>query len=396
MNFATRVLHGTSSIDRVTGASSIPIYQASTFHQFDIDQPGEYDYARSGNPTRQALEEMIAHLEGGKYGFAFASGMAAVSSVFLLFSAGDHLVVAEDVYGGTYRVLTNILSRLGVQVTFVDTTDPEAVQAAIQSNTRGLYLETPSNPTLKVTDLALLCSLARDKGLLTIVDNTFLTPYYQRPLELGADIVVHSATKFIGGHSDVVAGLVATRDERLGKQLYAIQNGFGSILGVQDCWLVMRGLKTLKTRLDVSSQSAAAIARWLDAHPLVDRVYYTGLPEHQGHYLQTRQASGHGAVLSFDLGSRERVKILLDAVKLPLVAVSLGAVESILSYPAQMSHASMPPEERRQRGITDGLLRLSVGLEDVDDLIADLEQALAATARYASANNTSSKSCGNW
>ncbi|MBO8164419.1 MAG: aminotransferase class I/II-fold pyridoxal phosphate-dependent enzyme [Brevibacillus sp.] len=383
MNFATRLLHGTDSFDRKTGASSIPIYQASTFHQFDIDQPGEYDYARSGNPTRYALEEMIAHLEGGKRGFAFSSGMAAISSVFLLFSAGDHLIVAEDVYGGTYRVLTNILSRLGVEVSFVDTTQPEAVQASIRPNTRGIYLETPSNPTLKVTDLALLCGMARERGLLTIVDNTFLTPYYQRPLELGADIVIHSATKFISGHSDVVAGLVVTRDEQLGEQLYTVQNGFGAILGVQDCWLVMRGLKTLKTRLDTSSASAAKLARWLKDHPQVERVYYTGLPEHEGHALQERQSSGHGAVLSFDVGSRERVKALLDAVKLPLVAVSLGAVESILSYPAQMSHAAMPPDERRRRGITDGLLRLSVGLEDVNDLIADLEQALAATARFA-------------
>ncbi|WP_126428069.1 trans-sulfuration enzyme family protein [Brevibacillus marinus] len=380
MNFATRVLHGTSSTDPVTGASSIPIYQASTFHQADLNQPGEYDYARSGNPTRRALEELIAHLEGGTRGFAFASGMAAISSVFLLFSSGDHLIVSEDVYGGTYRVLTEILARLGVQVTFVDTTDPEAVRAAIRPNTRGLYLETPSNPTLKVSDLALLSRLAKERGLLTIVDNTFLTPYYQRPLELGADIVVHSATKFIGGHSDVVAGLVVTGDERIGKQLYAIQNGFGSILGVQDCWLVMRGLKTLKARLDVSSQSAAVIARWLARHPLVERVYYPGLPEHQGHALQARQASGFGAVLSFDLGCRERVKALLEAVRLPLVAVSLGAVETILSYPAQMSHASMPPAERCRRGITDGLLRLSVGLEDVDDLLADLEQALAAAS----------------
>lgn len=380
MNFATRVLHGVSCTDPVTGASSIPIYQASTFHQADLEQPGEYDYARSGNPTRRALEALIAELEGGACGFAFASGMAAISSVFLLFSSGDHLIVSEDVYGGTYRVLTEILARLGLEVSFVDTTQPQAVLAAMRSNTRGLYLETPSNPTLRVSDLVLLSRLARERGLLTIVDNTFLTPYYQRPLELGADIVVHSATKFIGGHSDVVAGLVVTKDAHLGKQLYAIQNGFGSILGVQDCWLVMRGLKTLKARLDVSSQSAAVIARWLARHPLIERVYYPGLPEHPGHDLQTRQASGYGAVLSFDLGCCERVKALLSAVRLPLVAVSLGAVESILSYPVQMSHAAMPPEERRRRGITDGLLRLSVGLEDVDDLLADLEQALIAAA----------------
>ncbi|WP_019120317.1 aminotransferase class I/II-fold pyridoxal phosphate-dependent enzyme [Brevibacillus massiliensis] len=385
MNFATRLLHGTNAIDQATGASSIPIYQASTFHQTDIDQMGRYDYGRSGNPTRQALEEAIAHLEGGARGFAFASGMAAISSVFLLFSAGDHLLVAEDVYGGTYRILSRVLSRLGIEVSFVDTTDPERVAAGIRSNTRALYLETPSNPTLKVTDLALMTELARQHGLLTIVDNTFLTPYYQRPLELGADIVIHSATKFLGGHSDVVAGLAVTRDEELGEQLYAIQNGFGAILGVQDCWLVMRGLKTLKTRLDASTRSAEKLAEWLDRHPAVERVYYTGLPHHPGHELQSRQASGHGAVLSFDVGSRQNAKALFDAVKLPLVAVSLGAVESILSYPALMSHAAMPPEERLHRGITDGLIRLSVGLEDTDDLIADLQQALAACSQPAAA-----------
>lgn len=381
MEFATRLLHGTTGIDAATGASSIPIFQSSTFHQFDIDQPGAYDYARSGNPTRHALEEAIAHLEGGERGFAFASGMAAISSVFLLFSAGDHLVVAEDVYGGTFRMLTKVLSRLGIEATFVDTTRPELVEAAIKPTTKGIYLETPSNPTLKVTDLQAVCAIARKHGLLSIVDNTFLTPYYQRPLELGADIVLHSATKFIGGHSDVVAGLAVTKDKALGDQLYAIQNGFGAILGVQDCWLVMRGLKTLKTRLDASTAAAGELAGWLRQRPGVEHVYYTGLTDHPEHELQKRQASGHGAVLSFRLAGRKQVKAFFDAVKLPLVAVSLGAVESILSYPAMMSHASMPAEERAARGITDGLIRLSVGLEDVTDLKADLAQALAAASR---------------
>lgn len=376
MNFATRVLHGTSCFDPATGASSVPIYQASTFHQADLDQPGKFDYARSGNPTREALEHAIAGLEGGERGFAFASGMAAISSVFMLFSAGDHVVVAEDVYGGTFRFLTRVLSRMGITVTFVDATQTEAVRAAIQPTTKGIYLETPSNPTLKVTDLSAVCQIGKENGLLVIVDNTFLTPYYQRPLELGADIVIHSATKFIGGHSDVVAGLAVTRDAALGEQLYFIQNGMGAILGVQDCWLVMRGLKTLKARLDVSTRTAEKIAHWLQAHPAVTRVYYTGLADHPGHEIQEAQASGHGAVLSFDVGSRERAKALFDRVKLPIVAVSLGAVETILSYPAAMSHASMPAEERAQRGITDGLIRLSAGLEDVDDLILDLQQAL--------------------
>lgn len=376
MNFATKLLHGSTTLDPATGASSVPIYQASTFHQADLEQPGAFDYARSGNPTRQALEEAIAALEGGERGFAFASGMAAISGVFMLFSAGDHIVVAEDVYGGTYRFLTRVLSRMGIEVTFVDTTSLEAVQAAITPATKGLYLETPSNPTLKVTDLEAVCRIAKRHDLLVIVDNTFLTPYYQRPLEWGADVVVHSATKFIGGHSDVVAGLAVTRSASLGEQLYLIQNGMGAVLGVQDCWLVMRGLKTLKARLDVSSRSAGQIACWLTQHPAVEKVYYTGLPEHEGHLVQERQSSGHGAVLSFDVGSKERAKQVLHNARLPLVAVSLGAVESILSYPAMMSHAAMPQEERESRGITDGLIRLSVGLEDVEDLLADLAQAL--------------------
>ncbi|MFP3389602.1 trans-sulfuration enzyme family protein [Brevibacillus sp. SIMBA_040] len=376
MNFATKVLHGTSCFDPITGASSVPIYQASTFHQADLDQPGTFDYARSGNPTRAALEEAIAGLEGGERGFAFASGMAAISSVFMLFSAGDHVVVAEDVYGGTFRFLTRVLSRMGISVTFVDASQIEAVRAAIIPTTKGIYLETPSNPTLKVTDIAAVCRIAKQHDVLVIVDNTFMTPYYQRPLELGADVVIHSATKFIGGHSDVVAGLAVTRDAALGEQLYFIQNGMGAILGVQDCWLVMRGLKTLKARLDVSTNTAEQLANWLAAHPEITHVYYTGLKEHPGHQVQASQSSGHGAVLSFDVGSRERAKALFDRVKLPIVAVSLGAVETILSYPVTMSHAAMPAEERAARGITDGLIRLSAGLEDVNDLIEDLKQAL--------------------
>ncbi|WP_068792048.1 aminotransferase class I/II-fold pyridoxal phosphate-dependent enzyme [Brevibacillus laterosporus] len=378
MNFATKILHGACGMDRVTGASSIPIYQASTFHQQDIDQPGTYDYARSGNPTRQALEETIAALEGGERGFAFSSGMAAISSVFLLFSSGDHLVVAEDVYGGTFRFLTTVLERMQIEVTFVDTTQLSFVEAVIQPNTKAIFLETPSNPTLKVTDLRGVIAIAKRHGLLTIVDNTFLTPYYQRPLELGADIVLHSATKFIGGHSDVVAGLAVTKTKELGQKLYAIQNGFGAILGVQDSWLVMRGLKTLKARLDISTRNAAIVADHLAEHPLVKHVYYTGLPTHAGHKIQENQANGHGAVLSFDLGSRARVKALFENVQYALVGVSLGGVESILSYPAQMSHAAMPKAEREKRGITDGLVRLSLGVEDVTDVLADLERGLKA------------------
>ncbi|MFC7440659.1 aminotransferase class I/II-fold pyridoxal phosphate-dependent enzyme [Laceyella putida] len=376
MRFETKLLHNGNEIDPYTGAASIPMYQASTFHQFSIDQPGEFDYARSGNPTRKALEETIAQLEGGCKGFAFASGMAAISTVFLLFSRGDHLIVSQDVYGGTYRVLTKVFERMGIETSFVDTTDLEQVVQAIQPHTKAIYIETPSNPLLKVTDIRGIVNIAQAHGFRTIVDNTFLTPYFQRPFSLGVDIVIHSATKFIAGHSDVIAGLVVVKDEDLAEELSLLQNSFGAILGVHDAWLVLRGIKTLKARMELSTRSAEKVALWLQQHPGVERVYYTGLPSHEGHYLQDAQASGHGAVLSFDLGSKERVRQLLDHVKLPIVAVSLGAVESILSYPALMSHASMPPEVRQKHGITDGLLRLSVGLESADDLIEDLAQAL--------------------
>lgn len=378
MRFETRLLHNGNEIDPYTGASSIPIYQASTYHQFMIDQPGEFDYARSGNPTRQALEQTIAHLEGGCRGFAFASGMAAISTVFLLFSRGDHLIVSQDVYGGTYRVLTRVFERMGIETTFVDTTHLSEVNDAIRPNTKAIYVETPSNPLLKVSDLKGIVGIARANRLLTIVDNTFLTPYFQQPLALGADIVVHSATKFISGHSDVVAGLVVAKDEEIAEQIAMLQNAFGAILGVQDCWLVMRGIKTLQARMESSTRSAEKLACWLQQHPDVKKVYYTGLPTHEGHHLQEEQASGHGAVLSFDVGSEEKAKHILSHVRLPIVAVSLGAVESILSYPAKMSHASMPAEVRQKHGITDGLLRLSVGLENADDLIDDLVQAIKA------------------
>lgn len=376
MRFETKLLHNGNEIDPHTGAASIPLYQTSTFHQFSLDHPGEFDYARSGNPTRKALEETIAQLENGCKGFAFASGMAAISTVFLLFSRGDHLIVSQDVYGGTYRILTNVFRRMGIEASFVDTTDLAQVVQAIRPQTKAIYIETPSNPLLKVTDIKGIVNIAQAHGLRTIVDNTFLTPYFQRPLDLGMDIVIHSATKFIAGHSDVIAGLVVVKDEELAEELSLLQNSFGAILGVHDSWLVLRGIKTLKARMELSTQSAEKVALWLQQHPGVERVYYTGLPSHEGHYLQDTQASGHGAVLSFDLGSRERVTQLLEHIRLPIVAVSLGAVESILSYPALMSHASMPPEVRRKNGITDGLLRLSVGLENADDLIEDLAQAL--------------------
>lgn len=285
-------------------------------------------------------------------------------------------MVSRDLYGGTFRVLTDVLPRMGIRATFVDTTDLNQVEAAIRPETKAVYLETPSNPTLKVTDLRKAAGLAKQKGLITIVDNTFMTPCFQRPLQMGADIVIHSATKFIAGHSDVIAGLVVVKDEKMAKSLAGLQNALGSILGVQDSWLTLRGLKTLKVRMETSTATATRIARELCRIPEVHHVFYTGLKDHPGHWLQASQADGHGAVLSFDVGSAEQVRNILSRVRIPIVAVSLGAVESILSYPARMSHAAMPARERVQRGVTDGLLRLSVGLEDPDDLLEDLIQAI--------------------
>lgn len=377
-SWQTRALHTPGMVDPFTGAASTPLYQASTFHQEDVEHPPPYDYARSGNPTREALEAAIAEMEGGTRGFAFASGMAAISSVLAIFGQGDHLIVPEDVYGGTYRALTQIFPRFGLEISFVDCTDLEQVRQAIRPHTRGIYVETPSNPLLKITDLRGIVALAREIGAITMIDNTFMTPYYQRPLELGFDVVIHSATKFLGGHSDVVAGLVAVRDEELARRIYAVQNGFGAVLGIQDSWLTLRGMKTLKVRMEQATANAQALAQFLQSHPAVSRVYYPGLEDHPGREIHESQSSGYGAVLSFDVGSRERALEVLRRVQIPLVAVSLGAVEGILSYPAMMSHAAMPPEVRRERGITDGLLRYSVGLEQAEDLIADLDQALRA------------------
>jgi cystathionine beta-lyase len=374
--FETKLLHNKHKLDPSTGAVSVPIQHASTFHQFDIDHFGKYDYSRSLNPTREALEEVIAELEGGVKGFAFSSGMAAISTAFLLLSKGDHVVITEDVYGGTFRVVTQVLNRFGIEHTFVDMTDLDQVKQAIRPNTKLFYVETPSNPLLKVTDIKAICDLAKQCGALTFVDNTFLTPALQKPLELGADVVLHSATKFLSGHSDVVAGLAVVKDEELAKKIGFLQNSFGAVLGVQDAWLVLRGLKTLSVRLQQSVTSAMKIAEFFQSHPLVEKVYYPGLPGHPQYELQKKQAKNGGAVLSFELKNEEVLRSFVSEVKIPVFAVSLGAVESILSYPAKMSHAAMPEEERLKRGIKNSLLRLSVGLENPDDLIHDFKTAL--------------------
>ena len=376
----TKLVHNQNKTDGATGAVSVPIQHASTFHQDSFDKFGEYDYSRSGTPTRKALEDTIAELEGGTRGFAFSSGMAAISTAFLLLSKGDHVLVTKDVYGGTYRMITEVLSRFGIEHTFVDMTDLNEIALNIKENTKVIYLETPSNPTLGITDIRAVVKLAKAHGCLTFLDNTFMTPALQRPLELGVDIVLHSATKFLSGHSDVLSGLAVVKDKKLGEELYKLQNSFGAVLGVQDCWLVLRGLKTLQVRLEKASRTAQQLAEFFENIRPSNKCIIQGCLRIRVHRSDKHQANGAGAVLSFELEDAEAVKQVVENVSLPVFAVSLGAVESILSYPAKMSHAAMPKEERTKRGITDGLLRLSVGVENADDLQADFAQALEAVS----------------
>lgn len=375
----TALIHGAvrEGYSDKKGAVNVPMYLASTFHQESLDEFGEYDYARSGNPTRAALEKAIAELEGGTRGFAFATGMAAISACLMLLKSGDHIVITEDVYGGTYRFVTKVLPKFGITHTFVDFSDVEAIRAAVTPATKLLFIETPSNPTLGITDIRAVVAIAKEIGALTFLDNTFMTPLHQRPLDLGVDIVIHSATKFLSGHSDIVAGLAVTKDEQLGADLYFIQNSFGNVLGVADSFTLIQNMKTTAVRYNESAKNAEKLVAYLNEHPLVEKVYYPGLETHPGHAIHKSQSTSNGAVFSFTLPNYDTAKAFAKAMQIPVVAVSLGGVESILSYPAKMSHAAMEPEERLKRGITDGLFRFSVGLENVDDLLADFEQALA-------------------
>ncbi|MCD8500495.1 MAG: cystathionine beta-lyase [Bacillaceae bacterium] len=372
----TRLLHNSQKIDKTTGAVSVPIQHSSTFHQDSFDEFGAYEYARGSNPTRKALEEVIAELEGGARGFAFSSGMAAISTAFLLLSKGDHVLVTEDVYGGTYRLVTEVLIKYGIEYTFVDMSDKDEVIRNIRPNTKVIYIETPSNPTLKITNIREIVEIAKEHDCLTFCDNTFLTPVFQRPIELGVDLVLHSATKFLGGHSDVVAGLAVAKEIGLGNRIAFLHNSFGAILGVQDCWLILRGIKTLNVRMEASASSAFELAKWFQQQKGIKNVYYPELDGHVGRQIQKQQATSAGSVLSFEFETKEQARNFVNRVQLPVFAVSLGAVESILSYPATMSHGSMPKLEREKRGISDGLLRLSVGLEKLEDLMADFDQAL--------------------
>lgn len=372
----TKLIHGYSVFDKETGASSIPIYQCSTFKQASIKDGQPYTYSRFGNPTRHALEEGIAAIEGGKFATAFSSGMGAISAVLLSFKQGDHLVMCKSIYGGTFQLVNEVMNRFGIEVTFVDETKLDEWRQAIRPNTQALYLETPSNPLLSITDIAEVVAIAKEHKLQTIIDNTFMTPLFQHPLEMGVDVVIHSATKFINGHSDVVAGLVITNDEQWAKQLTLQQKVLGSILSVEDCWLIMRGMKTMGLRMEQSAKSAEKISWLLAEHPAVKKVHYPGLPSHPGYEVHRKQASSGGAVLSFELENQAAVFVFAEALTIPIAAVSLGGVESILSYPVTMSHACVPQEEREKQGVTEGLLRLSVGIEDTEDLLEDLKQAL--------------------
>ena len=372
----TRIIQIGVGRDERTGAISYPIYPSATYRHPAVGESTGFDYTRSGNPTRQMLEEGLATLEGGARGLTFGSGMAALTTLFLHFSSGDHFVVSEDLYGGTYRVLDQVFAKFGLGATYVDTSNNAAVAAAITPRTRALLVETPGNPLLGVADLKALGELCRSRGLLFLVDNTFLTPLLQRPLEYGADVVIHSATKYLGGHSDLCAGVLVAREAALGERLYFLQNSTGAILPPQDCWLLIRSLKTLALRMERHCAGAIQVARWLKAHPKVTAVYYPGLEDHPGHELSKQQTRGFGGMLSFRVESDDLARAVLKKLRLISFAESLGGVESLMTLPAVQTHGDVPPAERQRLGICESLLRLSVGIEAVEDIIADLEQAL--------------------
>ena len=362
--------------DKTTGAVNVPIYQTSTYEQSGLGENTGWEYSRTGNPTRAAVEALIAELEGGTHGFAFASGMAAIAAVLNLFKSGDRVVISSNVYGGTFRILDKIFKNFKLEYTIVDTTNLDNLESALSPDVKAILIESPANPLLTVTDLAGASALSKKHGILTIVDNTFMTPYLQRPLELGADIVVHSATKYLGGHSDLIAGLVVVKDERLAERLAFIQNATGGVLAPFDSFLLIRGIKTLAVRLDRHVQNAETIAARLKENRAVKKVYYPGLPDAQGYEINKRQAKNGGAVISFELKENYDIKKFFKSLHLIALAESLGGIESLVCHPATMTHASIPYEIRQKVGITDGLIRLSVGIEHVDDLLSDLEQAI--------------------
>ncbi len=378
LRFATRAVHAGQSPEPTTGAIMPPIFQTSTYVQPAIAEPlgGIYDYARVANPTREALERNLAALEGGTHGIAFASGLAAIEAVVKRLSAGDHIVSEENTYGGTTRMFTRVLAKLGLEFTFVDTRDPDAVAAAMRPETRLVHVETPTNPMMRLCDIRAVAEIAHAGDALLMVDNTFATPFTQRPLELGADVAVHSTTKYLNGHSDIIGGAVIVRDDELAEEIRFVRKSSGAVPGPMDAWLCLRGTKTLHLRMAAHNANGLAVARHLEAHPAVDRVLYPGLPSHPQHELATRQMSGFTGMVSVDVGTLDRARALVEHTGIFQLAESLGGVESLISVPALMTHASVPKEMRERAGVTDGLVRLSVGIEDPNDLIADLDRAL--------------------
>ena len=377
MGFATIAIHTGSEPDEATGSVTVPIYQTSTYAQDALGKNKGYEYARTQNPTRSAVERNIAALEGARFGFAFASGMAAIDATLRLVKAGEHVIVSDNTYGGTARLFNKILANYNVEFDFVDSSDPLNVEAAIKQNTKMVFLETPTNPVMIVTDLKAVSDIAHRVGARVVCDNTFMSPYLQRPLEFGVDIVVHSTTKYLNGHSDGVGGVVVLNDEEDANWIGFVQNSAGAILSPFDSWLVMRGTKTLALRMEQHDKSGRAVAAFLEEHPKVLKVYYPGSASHPQHALARRQQRGFGGMVAFDVGSLQAASTVLESVKLCTLAESLGGVETLISHPATMTHASVDLEKRERLGITEGLVRISVGIEDTDDIIADIDQALA-------------------
>lgn len=374
--FSTRAIHAGQEPEPSTGAIMTPVFLTSTYVQEEIGKHKGYVYSRVANPTRTALEKNIAALEGGKEGMAFGSGTAAIDAIFHLLKPGDHVIVSRSVYGGTYRIAKMVWEEFALHFDFVDTTDLQNVERVLRPTSRMLFIETPTNPTMELTDLEASARLARKHGLLSVCDNTFATPYLQQPLQFGFDIVVHSLTKYLNGHSDMLGGLVVTNDAGLAERLRFLQKSVGGVLGPFDAWLCLRGTKTLAVRMKQHTENAMRVAQWLKGRPSVRRVYYPGLEDHPQHALAKRQMRGFGGMISFDVGTLDAAAALLKCVRLCALAESLGGVETIITHPATMTHAAIPPEERQRIGVTDGLVRISVGIEDADDIIADLEAAL--------------------
>lgn len=382
MGFATTAIHAGQEPDQTTGAVIVPLYQTSTYAQEGLGKHKGFEYARTQNPTRLAVEKNLAALEGAGFGYAFASGMAAIDTTLRLVKTGDHVIVSDNTYGGTFRLFNRVLSDYGIEFSYVDTSDSGNVEAALRSNTKMVFLETPTNPVMSVTDLQAVSLLAHRAGAIVVCDNTFLSPALQRPLEHGVDIVLHSTTKYLNGHSDSIGGAVVCNDAQIAEKLAFLQNSIGAILSPFDSWLVLRGTKTLALRMKQHDENGRAVAAFLAEHPKVVKVYYPGLQSHPQHELAKRQQDGFGGMIAFETGSLANAKKVLEAVKLCTLAESLGGVETLISHPATMTHASVPIEKRDKLGISDGLVRISVGVEDVDDIIADLDQALYSITNY--------------